>query len=282
MEAATSIIKESNFWEYGHLKMIEKNNKSENKIMQPEILILDANNNLFLKHLSGSYTIHKVSSSDECCLYSQLTCFNVILLCYDKASIENADLCKKIKETSKNRYVPVVILLTQSSNMLSKVRFFKAGADEVLLLPEESILLSYRIKKLIELKRSIENNTYRLSDSNLMHESIQLKEDNFAKKAYEFVKKNISDPGLSSSKLCSNLNVSRSTLFRKFKSISGSSPNEAIRQIRLKIAAEILQEKKIRISELAYSLGFSCPSYFTKVFREKFHVAPTKYGCQQK
>ena len=80
--------------------------------------------------------------------------------------------------------------------------------------------------------------------------------------------------------LSAELNMSKSTLYRKIKSMTGLTPLELIRNIKMKRACMMLLEKKMNISEIAYAVGFGNPKYFTKCFKEEFSMTPTEY--QQK
>ena len=103
-------------------------------------------------------------------------------------------------------------------------------------------------------------------------------DDTFIAKINDIIKENISTSNLSVEFLASETAISRVQLFRKMKAITGCSPSEYIKAIRLEHAAQILKQSKQNISEVAYMVGFSDPKYFSNCFSEKFGVTPSQYA----
>lgn len=104
-----------------------------------------------------------------------------------------------------------------------------------------------------------------------------VKQDPFLSKLVELIKENIDSSDLNITMLYNSLGMSRSQFFRKVKSISASSPNKIILDIKMNLAAEMLRTENLNISEVAYKTGFSDPAYFSKVFRSVYNVSPTEY-----
>lgn len=101
---------------------------------------------------------------------------------------------------------------------------------------------------------------------------------NFGRKAIQVVRENLMDCDLTAEVLSRKLAVSRRQLFRKFKLQLNCTPNVFIRQSRLKLAARLLKESGMTISEIIYSVGFSDPKYFRTIFRREYGVLPSEYG----
>ena len=97
------------------------------------------------------------------------------------------------------------------------------------------------------------------------------------KTATEMIVENVSDPGFSVEKLSSMMAMSRPVLFRKFKAITGESPQNYINQIRMRKAVELLQQRKLNINEVAYESGFTDPKYFSTAFKKHFGKTPSEY-----
>ena len=93
----------------------------------------------------------------------------------------------------------------------------------------------------------------------------------------KIINDNITDPDISVEKLAADLNMSRSSFQRKLKGLTGLSPVEFIRLIRLKKAAELLRDGNYRVSEVAYLVGFNKPSYFTSLFKKQYGVLPKEF-----
>lgn len=107
--------------------------------------------------------------------------------------------------------------------------------------------------------------------------SISASDEQLIKKALDMVEKNLSNPEYSIEDLSRDMCMSRATLYRKITSITGSSPSDFVKNVRLRKAAELLKEGGLSIAEIADQVGFNTPSYFTKSFKKLFGVLPTQY-----
>ena len=108
--------------------------------------------------------------------------------------------------------------------------------------------------------------------------SISASDEQLIKKALDMVEKNLSNPEYSIEDLSRDMCMSRATLYRKITSITGSSPSDFVKNVRLRKAAELLKEGGLTIAEIADQVGFNTPSYFTKSFKKLFGVLPTQYN----
>ena len=102
------------------------------------------------------------------------------------------------------------------------------------------------------------------------------------KQALEIVEKNVDNPGFSVEDFSREMFMNRVTLYRKILSITGKTPLEFIRSIRLKRAAQLLEKSGMSISEIAYEVGFNNPKNFTKAFKEEFRILPSQYAANKK
>ena len=107
--------------------------------------------------------------------------------------------------------------------------------------------------------------------------SISASDEQLIRKALDMVEKNLSNPEYSIEDLSRDMCMSRATLYRKITSITGSSPSDFVKNVRLRKAAELLKEGGLSIAEIADQVGFNTPSYFTKSFKKLFGVLPTQY-----
>ena len=106
-------------------------------------------------------------------------------------------------------------------------------------------------------------------------------DEKFLTKVGEVIEENISEPEFSVEFLASETNLSTVHLYRKMKALTGRTPNEFIRSFRMKRATQLLQQKKLMISEVAYAVGFNDPKYFRKCFKKAFGVSPSEYEKQE-
>ena len=93
----------------------------------------------------------------------------------------------------------------------------------------------------------------------------------------ELINQNLDKPEYGIEELCADLSISRMNLYRKFQSVTVQTPSEYIRTLRLRRGAELLRTTELSVSEIAYTVGFTSPQYFTKCFREEYGKTPKKY-----
>jgi len=144
---------------------------------------------------------------------------------------------------------------------------------------EKTIRLSQRLSLIADDGEIIASNLVRKLSSinekpnrNLSLKAIQSAEEEFLEQLFDITEKNISDNDFNVEKLCHNIGISRSQLYRKVTAITGSSPVIFIRDIRLNKALSLIKENRYNLSEIALEIGYNSPSYFSKCFREKYGV----------
>ena len=190
--------------------------------------------------------------------------------------MDGMTLCREIKENLKYSHIPV-ILLTAKTALQSKIEGWKTGADEYIEKPFSMDYLKARISNLMENRRKIREsykNSPELAYDTIVHSKA---DEKFLNRLIEQIHARIEDTDLNVDKLAVAMNMSRATLFRKVKSISELSPNDFIRLVRLKRAAELLKNKEYRINEIAFIVGFNSLSYFSKCFQKQFGVLPKDF-----
>ena len=186
------------------------------------------------------------------------------------------ELCAKIKENIKTSHIPV-ILLTSRSSLIYKIEGLESGADDYISKPFNLIEFKLRIKNLLASNQRLKT---KFSSEDIFTPSeiaVSSLDEQLLKKAFKVVEENISNEQFDISFFCSELGVSRTMLFTKIKAWSNFTPNEFIHEIRMKRAAQLLEQNKINISQISYKVGFNNPKYFSKCFQKKFGETPTQY-----
>lgn len=186
------------------------------------------------------------------------------------------DLSKQIKENSEISHIPV-ILLSAKSDVESKIEGLEIGADAYITKPFKFKHVLAMVNNLLgsreQLRKKYLNEPFTKITS-LAHNNHDKK---FVEKVVSIIEQHLSDLNFSVEYLSSELAMSRSGLHKKLKTITGQSPNELIRTIRLKKAVLLLQEGEKNISEVSYLTGFNSSSYFTKCFTEQFNKTPSHF-----
>ncbi|BDU26777.1 two-component regulator propeller domain-containing protein [Flavobacterium sp. GSB-24] len=187
------------------------------------------------------------------------------------------ELCSKIKENLKTSHIPV-ILLTSRSSLVYKFEGLESGADDYISKPFNLMEFRLRVKNIL-------NTTERLKikfsseDSFIPSEiTVSSLDEELLKKAFKIVEENISNEQFDIPFFCSELGVSRTMLFLKIKAWTNCTPNEFIHEIRLKRAAQLLEQNKLNVSEVSYKVGFNNPKYFSKCFQKKYGETPSQYA----
>jgi len=191
-------------------------------------------------------------------------------------SMDGFEFCKKIKSDWETSHIPV-ILLTAKASAESKIEGLETGADDYLTKPFSSKELSVRIKNLLEQRKKLH---YKFSKEIKVEPAsiaINSLDNEFLEKAFAVAQKNLSNTGFSSEMFAKEMFVSRSQLHRKLISVTGQGPGEFLRTFRLKKSATLILERKLSITQIAFEVGFSSPSHFTKAFRQQFNCLPTEF-----
>jgi signal transduction histidine kinase/DNA-binding response OmpR family regulator/ligand-binding sensor domain-containing protein len=190
--------------------------------------------------------------------------------------MDGLELCQKIKTDPRTSHIPVV-LLTAKSDRHTKLDSLELGADDYILKPFDFQELLARVTNLIEQRHKLQEKYKRqLFLTPEQTENFSM-EDKFLGSLSDAIKNHYQDPTFSVKRLAKELGISDVQLFRKTKSLTGTSANELIRNYRLEMAEALLSQNAGNVSEIAYTVGFSSPSYFTKCFREKYGFAPKEY-----
>jgi signal transduction histidine kinase/ligand-binding sensor domain-containing protein/DNA-binding response OmpR family regulator len=191
--------------------------------------------------------------------------------------MDGCEMTKSLKVNEKTSHIPV-ILLTAKSEKESRLDGFRIGADAYLTKPFDTKELLVRIDNLISTRKKLQEIYGRGEIAEVKNESKRLSiyDENFLKKVNDAINKNITDENFSIEDFSSEIGMSRTQLHRKLKALTGKSASRYLRSVRLSKAAKLLAEQKQNISEVAYSVGFASPQYFTRCFRDEFGHPPSE------
>lgn len=189
-------------------------------------------------------------------------------------------LCQHLRDDERSSHIPI-ILLTAKADFESKLTGLDRGADVYLEKPFQPEELRLRIKKLLELREKLKQHYLQAFSSPdytaLEAPVLEKREDVFVQKIRECIEANISDHTFSIEHLCKAVHLSQRQLQRKLEALTGFSPNQFIRSIRLNHAKTLLRDPDLSVTAVAYDCGFSDPSYFARVFKQEFRVTPLEW-----
>ena len=190
--------------------------------------------------------------------------------------MDGNEFTRRIKNDEKTSHIPV-ILLTARSEQASKLEGLETGADDYLTKPFDTKELILRIKNLIAIREKLQD---KFSDGIIILKKDKSKlsgiDERFLIKVLEVVNAHIEEEEFSIEQFGEEVGMSRVQLHRKLKAITGKSASLYLRSVRLLKAKEMIENKKGTISEIAYSVGFSSPAYFTACFKEEFGYPPSE------
>jgi YesN/AraC family two-component response regulator len=190
--------------------------------------------------------------------------------------MDGIELTSKIKTDIRISHIPI-ILLTAKSTLEHRLEGLDVGADAYLSKPFHLTNLYSQIENLLKSRKLLREKF--IKDDQIKPEEIALKsiDQKYLEKAIATVEKFIEDPVFTVEKFAQEMFDSRVQLYRKLKGLTGLSPNEFVRNIRIKRAAEILIKEGITVGEVMYRVGFSNRSYFNRCFRQVFDTSPVEY-----
>lgn len=194
--------------------------------------------------------------------------------------MDGIELCQKMKKDPRTSHIPFVLLTARSANE-QKLEGLNIGANDYITKPFNYEILLSRIKNLISQQQLLHKVLEKKISVQTSDVEITSLDDKLIREAIRLVEDNITDPDFSVEVLSKHLGMSRANLYKKLVALTGQSPIEFIRKIRLQRAAQYLEKSQLTVAEVAYKVGFNSPKYFTKYFKKEFNVSPSLYADEK-
>lgn len=245
---------------------------------KPRVLVIDDNADIraYATALLGDeYDVMEASDGSEGLKKAVREVPDVVVCDVMMSGMDGLECCKYLKSDSLTCHIPV-ILLTAKTLDEHRAEGYAYGADAYLTKPFNGNVLKARIKNLITNRKLMKIVFGNDAQQEPMEEVVQSAESQFVEKFRTIIQGNLGNSDLNVETISHEMRISRAQLYRKIKSITGISPNDIIREARMKRADRLLETTDKSVSEIAYEVGFSSPSYFTKCYREFFGRTPKK------
>jgi signal transduction histidine kinase/ligand-binding sensor domain-containing protein/DNA-binding NarL/FixJ family response regulator len=190
--------------------------------------------------------------------------------------MDGIEFTNKVKENFETSHIPVV-MLTAKSGINDQIDGFESGAEAYVLKPFNSRYLKAVVFSLIKQRQLLSERLVTRKDISPGKIKITTKDEEFLAKLLKIIDDNYSDPEFNVEKMVDVSNFGRTVFYNKIKGLTGLSPVEFLRQMRLKIASQLLESSDYNISEIAYMTGFNDDKYFRRCFRTLYGATPTEY-----
>lgn len=244
------------------------------------VLIVEDNEEFvsYMTRIIGQkYHIHTAENGEEALKLLEDLKPDIIISDIMMPVMDGIELCKRIKKDIRLSHIPV-ILLTARTDTDTKIAGLENGADVYIEKPVSVNYLYAQMVSLLENRNKLRNLFSEKPFTPINSITETQADEKWLLKLNEIIQENLSNTEFSVDHLARSVNMSRTLLYAKVKAVTGLTPNEFIRLIRLRKAAEFLAGNEYKINEICYMVGFNSPSYFAKCFQNQFGVLPKDFG----
>ncbi len=245
----------------------------------PVLLIIEDNeevNSLLRDHFAGRFTILYALHGEAGWEMATESMPDLIISDVMMPGLNGNELCHRLKTDLRTSHIPI-ILLTARSGLQAQLEGLETGADDYITKPFHLSLIDVRVQNLLQSRRLLRERYSR--DLTLQPSALAITPADtiFLEKLINYIEDNLMEPTLQVDELGKVVNMSRTTLYRKLKALTGLSAIEFIRDIKLKRSAQLLQLKEYTVNEVAYMAGFTDVDYFRKCFKQQFGKTPSAF-----
>ena len=245
---------------------------------KPEVLIIDDNIDIrtYLRSvLSEKYNVSEAANGKAGLELARKIVPDIVLSDIMMPVMDGLAFCQQLKTDKAISHIPVILLTARSLDE-QRAEGYEHGADAYLSKPFSLRLLFSRIDNLIQSRKKL-SKLFSNSDENDAFEKLSNETDKtFAAQLRKIIQDNLSDNEFNVERIGDEIGLSRVQLYRKVKALTGYSPVEMLRKARLARARHLLRTTEKTVSEVAYAVGFSTPSYFSKCYKDEFGESPKK------
>ena len=248
------------------------------------VLVVEDNrelNNLIVENLSSKYTVLSAENGLEALEIVRNNEIDLVISDVMMPEMDGLTFCKIMKNDLTTSHINI-LLLTAKNSPEDRIDCYNAGADSYIAKPFELAVLNARAKNLISKRKQKTDSFQRNHEINISSMEYGSMDELFLKQAVKKVEEKLLDDSYDFDQFALDMATSKSTLHRKLKSLTGLSPGEFIRNIRLKHAALMLLNNTGNISEIAFAVGFNDPKYFSRCFKTEFGLTPREYQESKK
>ena len=272
------------------LQYIDDGDRSRGKVQQlvnentnrPTVLVIDDNTDIRQYErtlLQDEYIVLEAADGKEGLAVALKEVPDLVICDVMMPVMDGLELTERLKTNTATSHIPV-IMLTAKNLEEHRAEGYEHGADSYITKPFHSKVLLARIENLLR-QRQLLKNLYQgaqEAEKEISESHLEDRDKQFLKLLQAIIQKNLSDSEFGVEDMGQQIGLSRVQLYRKVKAMTGSSVVDLLRKARLAKARRLLETRSMSVSEVAYEVGFSAPSYFTKCFKEEYGMLPGDVG----
>ena len=272
------------------LQYIDDGDRSRGKVQRlvsentnrPTVLVIDDNTDIRQYErtlLQDEYVVLEAADGKEGLAVALKEVPDLVICDVMMPVMDGLELTEQLKTNTATSHIPV-IMLTAKNLEEHRAEGYEHGADSYITKPFHSKVLLARIENLLR-QRQLLKNLYqgtKEAEKEISEAHLEDRDKQFLKQLQAIIQKNLSDSEFGVEDMGQQIGLSRVQLYRKVKAMTGSSVVDLLRKARLAKARRLLETRSMSVSEVAYEVGFSAPSYFTKCFKEEYGMLPGDVG----
>ena len=227
------------------------------------------------RSLSDEYTVLKACNGNDALVIAQEMNPDIVISDMMIPGLAGDELCRTLKSSVATSHIPV-ILLTAMAARETIVHCLEAGANDFMIKPFDAGVLKARVKNILKHRSTFRKDIMNADIQNDSADYANQMDKEFLNKVMGVMAIEMQNSSFTVNDFCRRLGVSRTVLYNKIKTLTGRSPNEFIKVVRLNKAKELLESHRYMISEVADMVGYSDSKYFSVCYKKQFGVSPSK------
>ena len=272
------------------LQYIDDGDRSRGKVQQlvsentnrPTVLVIDDNTDIRQYErtlLQDEYIVLEAADGKEGLAVALKEVPDLVICDVMMPVMDGLEFTKRLKTNTATSHIPV-IMLTAKNLEEHRAEGYEHGADSYITKPFHSKVLLARIENLLRQRQLLKNLYHgtKEAEKEISEAHLEDRDKQFLKQLQAIIQKNLSDSEFGVEDMGQQIGLSRVQLYRKVKAMTGSSVVDLLRKARLAKARRLLETRSMSVSEVAYEVGFSAPSYFTKCFKDEYGMLPGDVG----
>ena len=285
-----SLSGDNNVINESDLQYIDDGERKSGKVQQvvsentnrPTILVIDDNNDIRqYEHtlLQDEYIVLEAVDGKEGLEIAKKEVPDLVICDVMMPVMDGLEFTEQLKTDTATSHIPV-IMLTAKNLEEHRAEGYEHGADSYITKPFHSKVLLARIDNLLKQRKLLKHlfQGSQEAEQEIAASHLEDRDKKFLKQLHAIIQQNLSDSEFSVEDIGKQIGLSRVQLYRKVKAMTGSSVVDLLRKARLTKAKRLLETRSMSVSEVAYDVGFSAPSYFTKCFKEEYGILPGEVG----